>query len=89
VLESHEVNPVLPQTDVVIIIGANDIVNPDALENPNSIIKGMPVIEVWKAKTVIVNKRTMSNKGYSAIENPLFFRSNTQMFLGDAKTQTV
>ena len=84
VLEMDEINDDLPEVDVVIVIGANDIVNPAALENPNSPIAGMPVIEVWNAKTVIVSKRSMAT-GYAGIENPLFFRENTRMLFGDAK----
>ena len=84
VLEMDEINEDLPETDVVIVIGANDIVNPAALENPNSPIAGMPVLEVWKAKNVIVSKRSMAT-GYAGVENPLFFRENTRMLFGDAK----
>lgn len=84
VLEMDEINDDLSDTDVVIVIGANDIVNPAALENPNSPIAGMPVLEVWKAKHVIVSKRSMAT-GYAGVENPLFFRENTRMLFGDAK----
>ena len=84
VLEMDEINEDFPDTDVVIIIGANDIVNPAAQEDPNSPIAGMPVLEVWKAKNVFVSKRG-AGTGYSGIENPLFFRENTRMFYGDAK----
>ncbi|MFT6406980.1 MAG: NAD(P) transhydrogenase subunit beta [Arenicella sp.] len=84
VLEMDEVNDDLAEVDVVVVIGANDIVNPAALENPNSPIAGMPVLEVWKAKTVIVSKRSMAT-GYAGVENPLFFKENTRMLFGDAK----
>ncbi|MEK6628923.1 MAG: NAD(P)(+) transhydrogenase (Re/Si-specific) subunit beta, partial [Bdellovibrionota bacterium] len=84
VLEMDEVNPELPDTDVVMVIGANDIVNPSALDDASSLIYGMPVIEVWKAKTVIVSKRSMA-AGYAGIENPLFYKDNTRMLYGDAK----
>ena len=84
VLEIDEINEDFPDTDVVIIIGANDIVNPAAQEDPNSPIAGMPVLEVWKAKQVFVSKRG-AGTGYSGIENPLFFKENTRMFYGDAK----
>jgi NAD/NADP transhydrogenase beta subunit len=84
VLEMDEINGDFPETDVVIVIGSNDIVNPAALEDPNSPIAGMPVLEVWKAKQVFVSKRGQGT-GYSGIENPLFFKENTRMFYGDAK----
>lgn len=84
VLEMDEINDDFPNTDVVIIIGSNDIVNPAAQEDPNSPIAGMPVLEVWKAKQVFVSKRGQGT-GYSGIENPLFFKENTRMFYGDAK----
>jgi NAD(P) transhydrogenase subunit beta len=84
VLEMDEINDDFPQTDVVMIIGSNDIVNPAAQEDPNSPIAGMPVLEVWKAKNVIVSKRGQGT-GYSGIENPLFFKENTRMLYGDAK----
>lgn len=85
VLEMDEINEDFPKTDVVIVIGANDIVNPAAQDDPNSPIAGMPVLEVWKAKTVFVSKRG-KGAGYSGIENPLFFKENTRMFYGDAKS---
>lgn len=84
VLEMDEINEDFPETDVVIVIGSNDIVNPAALEDPNSPIAGMPVLEVWKAKQVFVSKRGQGT-GYSGIENPLFYKENTRMFYGDAK----
>ena len=84
VLEMDEINDELDKVDVVIVIGANDIVNPAALENPNSPIAGMPVLEVWNAKTVIVSKRSMAT-GYAGVENPLFFKDNSRMLFGDAK----
>ena len=84
VLEMDEINDDFPSTDVVIVIGSNDIVNPAAQEDPNSPIAGMPVLEVWKAKQVFVSKRGQGT-GYSGIENPLFFKENTRMFYGDAK----
>ncbi|MEJ2036747.1 MAG: NAD(P)(+) transhydrogenase (Re/Si-specific) subunit beta, partial [Maritimibacter sp.] len=84
VLEMDEINDDFPSTDVVIVIGSNDIVNPAAQEDPNSPIAGMPVLEVWKAKQVFVMKRGQGT-GYSGIENPLFFKENTRMYYGDAK----
>ena len=84
VLEMDEINDDFPDTDVVIVIGSNDIVNPAAQDDPNSPIAGMPVLEVWKSKNVIVSKRGQGT-GYSGIQNPLFFKENTRMFYGDAK----
>ena len=84
VLEMDEINDDFPDTDMVIILGANDIVNPAAQEDPNSPIAGMPVLEVWKARQVIISKRGQG-RGYSGIENPLFYRENSQMMYGDAK----
>ena len=85
VLEMDEINADFPTTDVSIVIGSNDIVNPAAQEDPNSPIAGMPVLECWKSKLVIVLKRGQGT-GYSGIENPLFYKDNTRMFYGDAKT---
>jgi len=84
VLEMDEINSDFPDTDVAIVVGSNDIVNPAAQEDPNSPIAGMPVLEVWKAKQVFVSKRGQGT-GYSGIENPLFYKENTRMFYGDAK----
>ncbi|WP_138465822.1 NAD(P)(+) transhydrogenase (Re/Si-specific) subunit beta [Poseidonocella sp. HB161398] len=84
VLEMEEINEDFPETDVVIVIGSNDIVNPAAQEDPGSPIAGMPVLEVWKAKQVFVSKRGQGT-GYSGIENPLFYKENTRMFYGDAR----
>ncbi|KJS44468.1 MAG: pyridine nucleotide transhydrogenase [Roseovarius sp. BRH_c41] len=84
VLEMDEINEDFPGTDVAIVIGSNDIVNPAAQDDPNSPIAGMPVLECWKAKQVFVSKRGQGT-GYSGIENPLFYKDNTRMFYGDAK----
>ena len=84
VMEMDEVNPDFPDTDVAIVIGANDIVNPAAQEVPGSPIAGMPVLEVWKARTSIVMKRSMAS-GYAGVENPLFYKENNRMLFGDAK----
>jgi NAD(P) transhydrogenase subunit beta len=84
VLEMDEINEDMPNTDVVMVIGANDVVNPSAQDDPNSSIYGMPVIEAWKAEKVIVMKRSMS-AGYSGEDNPLFYKPNSEMLYGDAK----
>jgi len=84
VLEMDEINDDFASTDVVLVIGANDTVNPAALDEPNSPIAGMPVLEVWNAKDVIVFKRSMA-AGYAGVQNPLFFKENSQMLFGDAK----
>ena len=84
VLEMDEINDDFPETDVVLVIGANDTVNPAAIDEPNSPIAGMPVLTVWEAKNVIVFKRSMAT-GYAGVQNPLFFKENTQMLFGDAK----
>ncbi len=84
VLEMDEINDDLPATDVVIVIGANDIVNPAAEDDPTSPIAGMPVLQVWKSKLVVVNKRSRA-AGYAGIDNPLFYKPNTKMLFGDAK----
>ena len=84
VLEMDEINADFPQTDVAIVIGANDIVNPAAEDDPTSPIAGMPVLQVWKSHLVIVNKRSRA-AGYAGIDNPLFYKPVTKMLFGDAK----
>ena len=79
-----EINDDFPDIDVSVVIGANDIVNPSALDEPDSPIAGMPVLECWKGKTTIVLKRSMAT-GYAGVENPLFFKENTRMLFGDAR----
>ncbi len=88
VLEMDEINDDMPDTDVVMVIGANDVVNPGAIDDPSSPIYGMPVIKVWEAAKVIVMKRSMS-AGYAGVENPLFYKDNTDMLYGDAKDSVV
>jgi NAD(P) transhydrogenase subunit beta len=84
VLEMDEINDDLASTNVVLVIGANDTVNPAATENPTSPIAGMPVLKVWEAENVIVFKRSMAS-GYAGVANPLFYKPNAKMLFGDAK----
>ncbi|HRC42405.1 MAG TPA: NAD(P)(+) transhydrogenase (Re/Si-specific) subunit beta, partial [Tetrasphaera sp.] len=86
VLEMDEVNDDFATTDVVLVIGANDTVNPAAIDEPGSPIAGMPVLHVWDAKDVIIFKRSMAT-GYAGVQNPLFFKENSQMLFGDAKAR--
>ena len=82
--EMEEINEDFGETDTVLVIGANDTVNSAAIDDPNSIIAGMPVLEVWNAKNVVIMKRSMA-AGYAGVDNPVFFKPNTYMLLGDAK----
>jgi NAD(P) transhydrogenase subunit beta len=84
VMEMDELNDDFPDTDVSMVIGANDIVNPAAEDDPTSPIAGMPVLQVWKSKTSIVMKRSMAS-GYAGVDNPLFYKENNRMLFGDAK----
>ncbi len=84
VLEMDEINADFPSTDVALVIGANDIVNPSALDDPKSPIAGMPVLECWRSGNTIVMKRSMGT-GYAGVDNPLFFKENSDMWFGDAK----
>merc|ERR1711934_42367 len=84
VLEMEEINDDFPDTDLTLVVGANDTVNSAAIEDPNSIIAGMPVLHVWNSKQVIVMKRSLA-AGYAGVDNPVFLKENTAMLLGDAK----
>jgi NAD(P) transhydrogenase subunit beta len=83
-LEPKDINPTMETVDIAIVIGANDVVNPSATEEPGSPIYGMPILEVHRAKTVMVLKRSMAS-GFAGVQNPLFFKENSRMLFGDAK----
>lgn len=85
VKEMEEINDDFENTDLTLVVGANDIINSSALTDPHSPIAGMPVLHVWKSKQVVINKRTMGS-GYAAIDNPVFYNENTEMLLGNAKS---